>query len=130
MIREFLLDIRTCQEMNLDAIGLDITTDENDHCLQNDLELSGPESSQLTDKLQRLSKKFECQRPFLSISDIKLQSKEKDQVCIKTIGLETDKKKFVREGMQLELQKDQWSDSIKPIAFGKRDCQTKQIQVR
>ena len=112
MIEEFKLDTTSCDPSTmLVLVGLDIMSTNNDHCLLN-VSLTTQRSN------SRLSNWFKCQKPFVAIANIKLENQNEERICIAAVGLETRKKKFLKEGLKIHLQPKEWSPGIKTQAYG------------
>ena len=113
MMRDFKMGLITCEAEKIDGIAVNIsyiTTNENEHhSCEVHFEPSTTQS--------RMSYKFTC-GPLISISKVALKHEENEKICITSVSLETLKKKFLKEGLRLELEPNQWSKSIKPFAFG------------
>ena len=108
MMRDFRLDVSTSSY--LVKLGVNITTSHNDYCLNESINFVKHDKTQI-------SVWFECLRPMISFKDIKLKSRQKT-VCIKAIGLESTKTKFLREGLDLQIPANMWSESVQLYKHG------------
>ena len=110
-MREFRLDVSTClSSSDLDELGVNITTSHNDYCLNKSINFKKHDKTQRSDW-------FECLRPMISFKDIKLKSRQKT-VCIKAIGLEATNSKFLREGLDIKIPANMWSESVQLYKHG------------
>ena len=112
MMQKFQLDVRMCSTTTIRHLGLDITAANNEHCLQNNVTFAGTYST------SKLSNPFKCQKPLVTIGDLKLLNMEGECICIDGVGLETREKKFMREGLNMVLNPDEWSSAIRTNEFG------------
>ena len=114
MMREFKLDISLCSgSMTIPTIGINITATHEDYCQVDDIKFEPKQSK------SKVSELFTCHRPLIAFTNVKLQNRQSSKICITKVGLETTKKKFLKEGLDIHIAPAfQWSEKIHLPVFG------------